>query len=162
MVEAIVAWCKNMNRSSLIKKVFGTALMLGFSWFWYLEIVDDYLETVSIKCQPSPVKVICHISNEPSFGGRKLDILKIQLTGTDYMFRVQEDNRIKWLTLTTIDEKTIFLNRSPGGKIINQLVKHKAQIAKFIADPQAQNLAIETYRREIPWEHPTFYLAIAN
>jgi hypothetical protein len=144
-----VAWCKNMNRSSLIKKVFGTALILGFSWLWYLQIVDEYLETVSIKCQPSPVQVICRISNEPYLGGRSLEVSKTQLTGTEYLFRAMEGSTIQWIALTMIDEKIIILNRSPGGKIIRQLVKYKAQIAKFIADPQAKTLSIETHRRDI-------------
>jgi hypothetical protein len=139
-----------MNKASLVKKIFSTACVGGFLLFWYLEIVTDYLETVSIKCQPRPVEVICHISSEPSLGGINLDIPKTQITGIESIHRSMDGNIIYWIALATVDKKGIPLHRSPQGKIINQLIKHKAQIAKFIADPQARTLTIETYRRDIP------------
>jgi hypothetical protein len=139
-----------MNRASLVKKIFSTACVGGFLLFWYMEIIDDYLETVSIKCQPRPAEVICHISSEPSLGGINLDIPKTQLTGIESIHRSMDGNIIYWIALATIDEKRIPLHRSPQGKIINQLHKYKPQIAKFITDPQAQILTIETHRRDIP------------
>jgi hypothetical protein len=138
-----------MNRSSFIKKSFITACTAILFWCWYLALVDIYWEKVSIKCQPTPVQIVCLISNEPYLGGRSLEIPKTQLTGTEYLFRSMEESTIQWIALTTIDGKTIILNRSPGGDIIKQLVKHKPQIAKFIADPQAKTLTIETHRRSI-------------
>jgi hypothetical protein len=139
-----------MNKASLVKKIFSTVCVGGFLLFWYLEIVDDYLETVSIKCQPRPVEVICHISSEPSLGGINLDIPKTQITGIESIHRSMDGNIIYWIALATVDKKGIPLHRNPQGKVINQLIKHKAQIAKFIADPQAQTLIIETHRRNIP------------
>jgi hypothetical protein len=134
---------------SLIKKSFGTAFISIIAWFWYLELVDSYWETVSIKCQPNPVQVICHISNKPDPGGTNLDIPKTQLTGVKYTFRAMEGNVIQGIVLTTIDEQEIPLHRNPRGKLLRQLIKRKAQIAKFIADPQAKNLTIETQPRDV-------------
>jgi hypothetical protein len=139
-----------MNKASFAKKIFSTACVGGFLLFWYLEMVDDYLETVSIKCQPRPVQIICHISSEPSLGGINLDIPKTQITGIESIHRSMDGNIIYWIILATVDKKGIPLHRSPKGKIIDQLIKHKAQIAKFIADPQARTLTIETYHRDVP------------
>jgi hypothetical protein len=133
-----------------MKKIFRTACVGGCLWFWYVNIIDDYLETVSIKCQPRPVEVICHISSEPALGVINLEIPKTQLTGIESIHRAMDGNRIYWIALATVDEKGIPLHRSPQGNIINQLIKYKAQIAKFIADPQARTLTIETQRRSIP------------
>jgi hypothetical protein len=139
-----------MNKASFVKKIFSSTCVGGFLLFWYLEVVDDYLETVNIKCHPSPVEVICHISNEPSLGGINLDVPKTQIVGIESIHRSMDGNIIYWIALATVDKRRIPLHRSPQGKIINQLIKHKVQIAKFIADPQARTLTIETHRRNIP------------
>jgi hypothetical protein len=139
---------------SWVKKIFVTALVVGFDAFWYAEIVNDYLETVSIRCQPSPVQVMCQITNEPDLGGTNLKIPKTQLTEIEYRYRAMEGVAIQWISLTTISEAEIPLNRSRRGRIIQQLRPYKDRIAKFIADPQAQTLNIETHQRNMPFQVP--------
>jgi hypothetical protein len=128
------------------EKVFCTGLMVASMGFLSMLMIGIFWETVSIQCQPSPDQVICKISGEPSPGETKtLEIPKSQLAEVkriDTRRRKKTDRRIG---LVLIDRTEIPLSRGTGDVVV-QLDRKIDQIAKFIADPQATTLNVETQR----------------
>jgi hypothetical protein len=135
-----------MNRASWTSKLAGTAIVTIISSGWYLAIADTW-ETVSLNCQPCPEQVLCKITGEPYPGiKRNIEIPKTQLAGIKPTFRAMEGNLVQHMVLTTIDRQQIPLNIHPGGHLTVQLSPQQNKIAAFLANPQAQTLAITTQR----------------
>jgi hypothetical protein len=135
-----------MPQRSWSSKLAGTTIVTIVAGGWYLAIAPVW-ETVSLTCQPSPEQVICKISGEPYPGiTRNIAILKNQLSGIKPTFRSIEGNLVQHIVLTTIDQQEIPLNIHPSGHLTVQLFQQKNKIAAFLANPQAQTLAITTQR----------------
>jgi hypothetical protein len=136
-----------MNQFSLKDKIFATALVGATAGFWYILMVAIFWETVSLKCQPQPVEVICKIAGEPYPGGiRNIEIPKSQIVEVRKIYGISKKNKDGYkIGLITVDQQAIALTRGQGD-VINQLNIKMERIARFIADPQAQTLDVETQR----------------
>jgi hypothetical protein len=129
-------------------KLFWTPFIAIIPGFWYVLVVAMCWETVSLKCEPSPVAVICKINGEPSPGEtRMVEVPKAQLAKVDVIDRQRKGQHR--IGLITIDHQKIPLTRNFSGDATIQLEQQLDQIAAFIADPTATSLNIET-RRNFP------------
>ncbi|WP_310488152.1 hypothetical protein [Chamaesiphon sp. VAR_69_metabat_338] len=140
----------------LPEKLVHTALMSLVPSFWLLLTISMYWETVSLNCQPNPVRVICKISGETVPGEtRVLEIPKAQLAGIDIIDR-QRKGKYR-IGLITIDKTEIPLTRNWSGDATVQLTGQIDRIRTFIADPHLTTLNVSTQRR-----FPLFPLIIAG
>jgi hypothetical protein len=129
-------------------KLFGTALISGFSFFWYMLMMGIYWETVSLQCKPKERQSVCSIRGEYPGGTRALEISKAQLSGVKAIRQGRKQSP-RQVVLSTLDKEKIPLTRCWSCDASIQVEKQMDQIAAFIADPQAQTLRIET-RRNFP------------
>jgi hypothetical protein len=129
-------------------KLFGTVFIALISGFWSILAIGMYWETVSLKCAPDPVEVICKINGEPNPGEtRTLEIPKAQLAEVKIIDRQRKGQHR--IGLITIDQQKISLTRNFSGGATIQLKPQIDRIAAFIADPNATSLTVET-RRDFP------------
>lgn len=134
-----------MQKYSIKNKLFGTVFIAVIPGFWSMLAIVMYWETVSLKCSPNPVEVICRISGEPNPGEtRIIEVPKSQLAKVEIIDRQRKGTYR--LGLMTIDRQKIPLTRNYGGDATVQLEQQIDRISTFIADPNATNLAIETKR----------------
>jgi hypothetical protein len=137
-----------MTQISWRAKFFATAFAGTTSLFWIALMVGISWEIVSFKCQPSPEQVICKLYGEPTPGKtRYLEIPKNQLSRIKMVRQRQGRHQA---ILVTIDRQEIPLVRTWSGDVTAQLDRQFDRITKFIADPQAKTLSIETYRNLNP------------
>ncbi len=138
-----------MHKYSIKDKLFGTVFIAIIPGFWSILAITMCWETVSLKCSPSPVEVICKISGEPNPSEtRMLEVPKAQLTEVAVIDLTRRPTRYR-LGLITIDHQKIPLTRNFSGDATIQLEQQIDRIATFIADPNATDLTIET-RRNFP------------
>jgi hypothetical protein len=129
----------------LKKKLVHTALMSILPSFWLLLTISMYWETVSLNCQPNPVRVICKISGETVPGEtRVLEIPKDRLAGIDIVDRRRKGQYR--IGLITIDKTEIPLTRNWSGDATVQLAGQIDRIRTFITDPQLTTLNVSTQR----------------
>jgi hypothetical protein len=134
---------------SIKNKLFGTVFIAIIPGFWSILAIAMCWETVSLKCSPSPVEVICKISGEPNPGEtRMLEVPKAQLAEVAVIDRQRKGQHR--IGLITIDRQKIPLTRNFSGDATTQLEQQIDRIATFIADPNATNLTIETQRNFPP------------
>jgi hypothetical protein len=147
-----------LNRRSIGKlsgksKVFGVVPIALFSIFWSIILllaVGSCWETVSLRCQPRSEQVICDIQGGLFLGpSRTLTVSKAQLSGVQ-VIRKAGKKTIDRIVFSTINGQEIPLNLGIGGDVTIQLNEQVHRIQKFIADPQAQTLTVET-QRKFPW-----------
>jgi hypothetical protein len=130
-------------------KLFGTPFIAIIPGFWCILVITMCWETVSLKCSPSPVAIICKITGEPNPGEtRMVEVPKAQLARIEVIDRQRKgEYRIG---LITIDHQKIPLTKKISGDATIQLKQQIDQIAAFIADPTATSLNIETRRNFSP------------
>ena len=135
-----------MQKYSIKNKLFGTVFIAVIPGFWSMLAIVMYWETVSLKCSPNPVEVICRISGEPNPGEtRIIEVPKTQLAKLAIIDRSTRPIRYR-LGLITIDRQKIPLTRNYSGDATVQLERQIDRISTFIADPNATNLTVETKR----------------
>lgn len=139
-----------MNKSTSKEKLFGTTLITLASGFWVVLAITMYWETVSLKCLPNPVEVICKIDGEPYPGGTRIvEIPKSQLVGVKIIDRMRQKKQYR-IGLIKIDRQQIPLTRNFNGDVTIQLEPQIDRIAAFINDPNATSLTIKTQRNFPP------------
>jgi hypothetical protein len=140
---------KIVRKSFRKSKLFGGVHIVFFSIFWILFLlggVATFWETVILDCQPQPAQIICNIQREPFLGYRSTAAIpKSQLSGVK-VIRKTGKKYIDRISLTTLNHQEIPLNSGVGGEVTIQLNEQVDRIQKFIVDPQAQTLRVETYR----------------
>ncbi len=100
--------------------------------------------TVSFKCKPAPVQVLCQITRQFHPGSIETEeILKTQLTGVKTRF-IGTKKTSKAVFLTTIDGREINFSDRANTIRTHQLEAQIDVMSAFIADLQAQTLSIET------------------
>lgn len=138
-----------MYKYSIKNKLLWTPFIAIIPGFWIILVIGMCWETVSLKCSPSPVEVICKINGEQNPGETSmLEVPKSQLAEVAVINRQRKGSYR--IGLITIDQLKIPLTRGYSGDATVQLEQQFDRIATFIADPNATNLNIETKRNFPP------------
>jgi hypothetical protein len=134
---------------SQAQKLLGGCMLLAAPFVAYFSATSFGWATIQLNCQPKGGQTQCQLSENTKPGKKTTTatIAKSQITGVKVLERRgNKQGIVNQIVLTTIDKGEIPLTKNWGGSATVQLLKHTDEIETFIADPQAQNLDIQTDR----------------